>query len=60
MSTAAIIIILVVGLLVGGIMVLRSSSKTGMPSQDVLDRATRHARQLDEQEKQDEDQGSPH
>lgn len=59
MSTAAIIILLVVGLLVGGIMVLRSSAKTGMPSQDVLDRATRHARQLDEQEKQDEDQGSP-
>ena len=59
MSTAAIIILLVVGLLVGGIMVLRSSAKTGMPSQDVLDRATRHARQLDAQEKQDEDQGSP-
>jgi hypothetical protein len=59
MSTAAIIIIVVVGLLVGGIMVLRSSAKTGMPSQDVLDRATRHARQLDEQEKQDEDKGSP-
>ena len=59
MSTAAIIILLVVGLLVGGIMVLRSSAKTGMPSQDVLDRATRHARQLNEQEKQDEDKGSP-
>ena len=56
MSTAAIIIIIiVVGLLVGGIMVLRSSAKTGMPTQEVLDRATRHARQLEEQEKKDEE-----
>ncbi len=59
MSTAAIIIIVVVGLLVGGIMTLRSSTKAGMPTQDVLDRATRRARQLDEQEKKDEESGAP-
>jgi Protein of unknown function (DUF2897) len=59
MSTAAIIIVVVVGLLVGGIMTLRSSTKTGMPTQDVLDRATRRARQLDEQEKKDEEPGAP-
>lgn len=58
MSTAAIIIVVVVGLLIGGILTLRSSSKTGMPSQDVLDRATRHARQLEEQEKKDEESDS--
>jgi hypothetical protein len=59
MSTAAIVIIIVVGLLVGGIMTLRSSAKTGMPTQDVLDRATRHAKQLDEQEKKDDESDTP-
>lgn len=59
MSAAAAIIVIVVGLLVGGIMVLRSSAKTGMPTQDVLDRATRHARQLDEQDKKDEESDAP-
>jgi len=44
--SAFVIIALVVGLLVGGIMTLRSSAKTGMPSKDVLDRATQHAREM--------------
>ena len=44
--SAFIIIVLVVGLLIGGIMTLRSSAKTGMPSKEVLDRATQHARDL--------------
>ncbi len=55
MSTAALIIIAVVGLLVGALMALRSSAKTGMPSQEVLDRARRHARELEAEEKKDED-----
>ena len=58
MSTAIIVILIVVGLLVGGIMTLRSSARTGMPSQDVLDRATRHARELEAQEKKDEASGA--
>jgi uncharacterized membrane protein len=51
MSTAIIVIVLVLGLLIGIIMSLRSSAKTGMPSEEVLKRATQHARELDAQEK---------
>jgi hypothetical protein len=51
MSTAIIVIVIVLGLLIGIIMSLRSSAKTGMPSQEVLKRATQHARELDAQEK---------
>ena len=50
-SAIIIIIIVVVGLLVGGIMTLRSSARTGMPSKDVLERATRHARELEAKDK---------
>ena len=60
MTSAIIIVIIVVGLIVGGILALRSSAKTGMPSKEVLDRATRHARDLDAQEKaDDEDSNRP-
>ncbi|MDB6087256.1 MAG: hypothetical protein JWN85_40 [Gammaproteobacteria bacterium] len=51
MSTAIIVIVVVLGLLVGIIMSLRSSAKTGMPAQDVLKRTAQHARELDAQEK---------
>jgi len=40
-----IIIIVVVAALLGGILVLRSSRNTGMPSEDVLKRAADRARQ---------------
>ena len=59
MSTAIIIVIVVVGFLVGGILVLRSSVKTGMPSKEVLDRATQHARELDAKEKTAKDSDRP-
>jgi hypothetical protein len=49
--SAFIIMALVVGLLVGGIMTLRSSAKTGMPSKEVLDRATERARELEARDK---------
>jgi len=57
MSTAAvvIIIVLVIALIVGTVVSLRSSAKTGMPSKDVLERATRHARELEAQEKENRD-----
>lgn len=57
MSTAAVVIIIVVviALIVGTVVSLRSSAKTGMPSKDVLERATRHARELEAREKEDED-----
>ena len=51
MSTAAIVIVVVMVVIVGGVLSLRSSSKTGMPSQDVLDRASRHARELEAKDK---------
>jgi uncharacterized membrane protein len=51
MSTAIIVVVIVLGLLIGIIMSLRSSAKTGMPSEEVLKRATQHARELDAQEK---------
>jgi len=51
MTTAIIIIVIVLAILVGAIMNLRSSAKTGMPSKDVLDRATQRARELEVQEK---------
>ncbi len=47
MSTAAIVIVVVLVVIIGGVLALRSSARTGMPSQDVLDRATWHAKQLD-------------
>jgi hypothetical protein len=42
---AAVIIILVVAALIGGLLTLRSSRSAGMPSQDVLDRAKQRARE---------------
>jgi hypothetical protein len=50
--SAVIIIIVVVVFLVGGIFALRSSARTGMPPQDVLDRATQRARKLDAAERE--------
>jgi hypothetical protein len=51
MSTAAIVIVVVLVLIVGGVLALRSSAKTGMPPPDVLDRASRRARELDSDDK---------
>ena len=47
MPTTAIVIVAVLVIIVGGVLSLRASAKTGMPSQDVLDRASRRARQLE-------------
>ena len=51
MTKAIIIILIVVALLVGTLMSLRRSAKTGMPSEDVLKRTTQRARELEAQEK---------
>jgi hypothetical protein len=51
MSTAAIVIVVVTVVIVGGVLSLRSSAKTGMPAQDVLDRARRRARELEARDK---------
>jgi len=54
MLKAAIIVILVVAALVGGLLTLRSSGRVGMPSEEVLKRAAQRARELEAAEK-DED-----
>jgi hypothetical protein len=53
MVTAAILIVVLVVLVVGTMVTLRTSAKTGMPSKDVLERATRRARELETREKND-------
>jgi hypothetical protein len=52
MSTAIIVSIIVVAVIAGGVLSLLRSTRTGMPGRDVLDRATRRAREL---EARDED-----
>jgi hypothetical protein len=47
MLKAIIIIVLVVGVLVGGLMTLRNSGRSGLPSDEVLKRATKRARDQD-------------
>jgi len=53
-TKAIIVIAIVIAILIGGIMSLRRSAKTGMPSDDVLKRATQRARELEAQEKQND------
>lgn len=54
MTKAIIVIAIVIAIIIGGIMSLRRSAKTGMPSEDVLKRATQRARELEAQEKQND------
>lgn len=54
MTKAFIIIVIVLAILVGTIVSLRRSAKTGMPSQDVLKRTAQRARELEAQERAQE------
>ena len=45
MVKALIIIALVAAVLIGGLMTLRSSGRAGLPSQEVLERAAKRARE---------------
>jgi hypothetical protein len=54
-TLVGLLIVVVVGFLLGGLLSLRNSTKTGMPSQDVLDRAKIRARELEEQERREQD-----
>lgn len=58
MTTAIIIGVIILGFVVGGILKLRATARSGMPSQDVLDRATRRARELEEAEKREDQRSS--
>jgi hypothetical protein len=53
MVTVIVLGVILVALIVGTMMTLRSSAKTGMPSRDVLDRAVRRARKLESSEERD-------
>jgi hypothetical protein len=53
MLKSIIIIVLVVAVLGGGLLALKRSGRAGMPSQDVLDRATKRARNLAASEDED-------
>ena len=55
MLKAIIIIVIVVGFLLGGILTLRSSARTGMPDEDVLRRAKEREKQLEQADKDQED-----
>lgn len=54
MRTTIVVILIVLAVIVGGLLRFRASAKTGMPPQDVLDRAARRARELEKQEKLEE------
>jgi hypothetical protein len=55
---AIIIIVLVIGALIGGLLTLRRSGRLGLPSDEVLKRASKRARELGAAEK-DEEGGAP-
>jgi hypothetical protein len=53
MVKVVVLIVILVALILGTMMTLRSSARTGMPSGEVLERAKRRARELDSSEKDD-------
>jgi FtsZ-interacting cell division protein ZipA len=52
---AILIIVVVVAVLVGGLLTLRSSRNTGMPQQDVLERAKQREREQAAKDKSEEE-----
>ncbi|MEP6884003.1 MAG: DUF2897 family protein [Gammaproteobacteria bacterium] len=54
MLKAILIIVLAVGAIVGGLLTLRNSGRSGMPNDEVLKRATKHARELDAEDGDEE------
>jgi hypothetical protein len=55
---AFFIIALAVAAIVGGLLTLRSSGRSGMPGEDVLKRASKRAREMDAAD--DRENGRPH
>ncbi|HEV7448261.1 MAG TPA: DUF2897 family protein [Steroidobacteraceae bacterium] len=51
MSTALVILLIVIAVVAGTVITLRTTARSGMPSKEVLDRATRRSRELDAREK---------
>lgn len=47
MTTALIVILIVIATVVGTIMTLRTTTRQGMPSKDVMERASQRTREQD-------------
>jgi hypothetical protein len=47
MSTAIVVILIVIAIVAGTILTLRTTARQGMPSSDVLERAKRRSREQD-------------
>ena len=53
MFRTIIIILIVVGVVLGGLLTLRSSGRAGMPDAATLERATKRAKELDAADKKE-------
>jgi hypothetical protein len=51
MSTAIVILLIVIAIVAGTVVSVRTTAKSGMPSKEVLDRATQRSRELEAREK---------
>jgi hypothetical protein len=55
MLKAILIIVVVIGVLIGGLLTLRRSARTGMPDEDVLKRAAGREREQQAKDEADKD-----
>jgi hypothetical protein len=54
MSTATVILLIVIAIVAGTVVSVRTTAKSGMPSKEVLDRATQRSRELEAHEKSEQ------
>jgi hypothetical protein len=54
MTRAIVVFVIILAFVAGTVFALRSRAREGMPPKDVLERAKRRARELEEQEKSEE------
>lgn len=54
MSTAIVVLLIVIAVLAGTVISLRTTARSGMPSKEVLDRATKRSRELEAREKDEQ------
>ena len=57
MTTAAILTLIVIAVIVGLIYTLRTTAKSGLPSKEVLERARKRSREQESREKAEQDDG---
>lgn len=60
MSTAIIVILIVIAIVAGTILTLRTTSRQGMPSSDVLERAKQRSREQDARDQAARDDAKKH